>query len=124
MRKSIVSKSVDDMAQKIHYLQSVLFTLKFINNFSDDPLLKMLGPNSDPIYLELCISSRESLEISKGLTMRNSEGSYSISLCLKLENNEFTASLANEELVFFMASALITFPVMSAWMLLSSKLTS
>ncbi|CAL8995042.1 unnamed protein product [Prunus brigantina] len=28
MRKSIVSKSVDDMAQKIHHLQSVLFTLK------------------------------------------------------------------------------------------------
>ncbi|CAJ1961764.1 unnamed protein product [Sphenostylis stenocarpa] len=38
----------------------------------------------------------------------------------RMETNELTASLANEELVFFLASALIIFPVMSAWMLLSS----
>ncbi|KAK7412381.1 hypothetical protein VNO78_03837 [Psophocarpus tetragonolobus] len=37
-----------------------------------------------------------------------------------MERNELTASLANDELVFFLASALITFPLMSAWMLLSS----
>ncbi|KAG4960424.1 hypothetical protein JHK82_037112 [Glycine max] len=37
-----------------------------------------------------------------------------------MERNELTASIANDELVFFLASALITFPLMSAWMLLSS----
>lgn len=37
-----------------------------------------------------------------------------------MERNELTASLANDELVFFLASALITFPLMSAWILLSS----
>ncbi|KAJ1394031.1 Phosphorylase pyridoxal-phosphate attachment site [Sesbania bispinosa] len=37
-----------------------------------------------------------------------------------MKRNELTASLANDELVFFLASALITFPLMSAWMLLSS----
>ncbi|QCD76790.1 hypothetical protein DEO72_LG1g411 [Vigna unguiculata] len=38
----------------------------------------------------------------------------------QMERNELTASLANDELVFFLASALIIFPLMSAWMLLSS----
>ncbi|XP_019419431.1 PREDICTED: uncharacterized protein LOC109329959 [Lupinus angustifolius] len=37
-----------------------------------------------------------------------------------MKKNELTASLANDELVFFLASALITFPLLSAWMLLSS----
>lgn len=37
-----------------------------------------------------------------------------------MKRNELTASLANDELVFFLVSALITFPLMSAWMLLSS----
>lgn len=37
-----------------------------------------------------------------------------------MKRNELTASLANDELVFFLVSALMTFPFMSAWMLLSS----
>ncbi|KAL5576690.1 hypothetical protein UlMin_018389 [Ulmus minor] len=41
----------------------------------------------------------------------------------EMEKHEFTALLANRELVFFMASALITFPILSAWMLLSSQLS-
>lgn len=40
----------------------------------------------------------------------------------EMEKNEFTAPFAHWELVFFMASALITFPLISAWMLLSSQL--
>ncbi|KAF4393131.1 hypothetical protein F8388_012640 [Cannabis sativa] len=40
----------------------------------------------------------------------------------EMEKNKFTAALANWELVFFMASALITFPIFSAWVLLSSQL--
>ncbi|XP_058201789.1 uncharacterized protein LOC131316443 isoform X3 [Rhododendron vialii] len=39
----------------------------------------------------------------------------------EMEKNEFTAALANKEVVFFVASALITFPIMSAWMLLCSQ---
>ncbi|KAE9594967.1 hypothetical protein Lalb_Chr18g0059391 [Lupinus albus] len=37
-----------------------------------------------------------------------------------MKKSELTASLANDELVFFLASALITFPLLSAWMFLSS----
>lgn len=39
----------------------------------------------------------------------------------EMEKNEFTAALAHKEVVFVVASALITFPIMSAWMLLSSQ---
>ncbi|KAJ0018946.1 hypothetical protein Pint_10517 [Pistacia integerrima] len=40
----------------------------------------------------------------------------------EMEKNELTAALVNKELVFFVASALITLPILTAWMLLSSKL--
>ncbi|CAA7015764.1 unnamed protein product [Microthlaspi erraticum] len=39
----------------------------------------------------------------------------------EMERNEITAALANREVVFFMASALITFPVFGAWILLVSS---
>ncbi|PQQ01270.1 hypothetical protein Pyn_22705 [Prunus yedoensis var. nudiflora] len=38
MRKSIISKSVDDMVQKIHHLQSVFFTLKGDSLATDERL--------------------------------------------------------------------------------------
>ncbi|EOA38407.1 hypothetical protein CARUB_v10009976mg [Capsella rubella] len=38
----------------------------------------------------------------------------------EMEKTEITAALANREVVFFMASAVITFPVFGAWILLSS----
>ncbi|KAG7598548.1 hypothetical protein ISN44_As06g027800 [Arabidopsis suecica] len=38
----------------------------------------------------------------------------------EMERTEITAALANREVVFFMASALITFPVFGAWILLYS----
>lgn len=38
----------------------------------------------------------------------------------EMERNDITAALANSEVVFFMASALITFPVFGAWILLSA----
>ncbi|KAL1289150.1 hypothetical protein AAHE18_20G036700 [Arachis hypogaea] len=37
-----------------------------------------------------------------------------------MKRNEFTASLANDELIFFLASAVIIFPAISVWVLLSS----
>ncbi|CAL1398078.1 unnamed protein product [Linum trigynum] len=39
-----------------------------------------------------------------------------------MEDYEFTESMANDEVVFFVASALLVFPVLSAWVLLSSHL--
>ncbi|KAK4271617.1 hypothetical protein QN277_020285 [Acacia crassicarpa] len=38
-----------------------------------------------------------------------------------MKRHKSTAAFVNDELVFFLASALIIFPVMSAWMLLSSR---
>ncbi|KAK1375362.1 Myosin heavy chain [Heracleum sosnowskyi] len=38
----------------------------------------------------------------------------------EMEGNEFTAPFANKEVVFVIASALITFPILSAWMFLTS----
>ncbi|CAL8142725.1 unnamed protein product [Prunus armeniaca] len=93
--------------------------LKFINNLSDDPLLKTLGPNFRSYF------SRALHQFKRVFAeFKRSHHELQHFIKEKLEKNEFTAALANEELVFFMASALITFPVMSAWMLLSSKLTS
>lgn len=39
----------------------------------------------------------------------------------EMVKNELTAAFANEELVFFLASALVTFPILAAWVLLSSQ---
>ncbi|KAI3897533.1 hypothetical protein MKW92_019532 [Papaver armeniacum] len=39
----------------------------------------------------------------------------------EMERNEFTATIANQEVVFFLASALVTFPILTAWMLLASQ---
>ncbi|GMI77637.1 hypothetical protein like AT1G28410 [Hibiscus trionum] len=39
----------------------------------------------------------------------------------EMQRNELTAAFVNNELVFLLASALITFPVLSAWMVLSSQ---
>ncbi|CAN1807155.1 hypothetical protein LINPERHAP1_LOCUS24923 [Linum perenne] len=39
-----------------------------------------------------------------------------------MEDYELTASIANSEVVFFVASALIVFPALSAWLILSSHL--
>ncbi|CAL9014815.1 unnamed protein product [Prunus brigantina] len=93
--------------------------LKFINNLSDDPLLKTLGPNFKSYF------SRALHQFKRVFAeFKRSHHELQHFIKEKLKKNEFTAALANEELVFFMASALITFPVMSVWMLLSSKLTS
>ncbi|KAF5742305.1 hypothetical protein HS088_TW09G00349 [Tripterygium wilfordii] len=41
----------------------------------------------------------------------------------EMERHDSTATLANAELVFFLASALITFPVFGAWLFLLSRLS-
>ncbi|ONI19895.1 hypothetical protein PRUPE_3G304000 [Prunus persica] len=104
---------------QIQRLEQALHITQFINNLSDDPLLKTLGPNFRSYF------SRALHQFKRVFAeFKRSHHELQHFIKEKLEKNEFTAALANEELVFFMASALITFPVMSAWMLLSSKLTS
>ncbi|KAK6932610.1 hypothetical protein RJ641_002234 [Dillenia turbinata] len=39
----------------------------------------------------------------------------------EMERNEITAALANREVVFFVASLIIIFPIMGAWMILTSS---
>ncbi|XP_022927215.1 uncharacterized protein LOC111434131 [Cucurbita moschata] len=39
----------------------------------------------------------------------------------EMERNEYAAYLANREFIFFLASALVTFPIFGAWMFLSSR---
>ncbi|CAK9327475.1 unnamed protein product [Citrullus colocynthis] len=38
----------------------------------------------------------------------------------EMERNEYAAYLANKEFIFFLASAMVTFPIFGAWMFLSS----
>ncbi|XP_015571871.1 uncharacterized protein LOC8258427 isoform X1 [Ricinus communis] len=55
-------------------------------------------------------------------TMKESHHELQGLIRQEMERHELTARLANKELVFFVASALIIFPVFSAWILLSSQL--
>ncbi|KAJ6402121.1 hypothetical protein OIU84_014243 [Salix udensis] len=55
-------------------------------------------------------------------TVKESHHELQVFVKQEMERHEFTACLANKEIVFFMASALIIFPVLSAWILLSSQL--
>lgn len=86
--------------------------LKFINKLFGDHPQKVLGV-LDPFILQF-----------KRVFVVATEYHHELQRFIKreMEKNEFTAPLANWELVFFMASALITFPLISAWMLLSSQL--
>ncbi|KAJ4830574.1 hypothetical protein Tsubulata_017030 [Turnera subulata] len=79
----------------------------------------------------LCLS-RSSLQFCISLTSQQLNRLFSrvkefhhelqASIKQEMERYELTACLANQELVFFVASALIIFPVMGAWILLSSQL--
>ncbi|KAF9683604.1 hypothetical protein SADUNF_Sadunf04G0031200 [Salix dunnii] len=55
-------------------------------------------------------------------TVKESHHELQVFIKQEMERHEFTACLANKEIVFFVASALIIFPVLSAWILLSSQL--
>lgn len=55
-------------------------------------------------------------------TVKESHHELQVFVKQEMERHEFTACLANQEIVFFVASALIIFPVLSAWILLSSQL--
>ncbi|XP_057948581.1 uncharacterized protein LOC131144157 [Malania oleifera] len=100
--------------------------LKFINKLYRN-YLQNLSEMLDP-YLpgkEFAISSYMSEALHRIKVILSAAKTYHHQLQgyikQEMERNEFTAALANEELVFFVASAIITFPIMSAWMLLSSQ---
>lgn len=90
--------------------------LKFFNNLLDDHLLKLLGSNLRSFFSQTLHQLKRVF-----LAFKRSHHELQHSIKESLEKNEFTSALANEELVFYVASALITLPIMIAWMFLSSK---
>ncbi|KAF2303287.1 hypothetical protein GH714_016368 [Hevea brasiliensis] len=101
--------------------------LKFINDLSGEYLPKSLGPLGSHLFgMESAFGSYIS-QILHQLerffsTVKESHHEMQGFIKREMERHEFSARIANEELVFFVASALIIFPVLSAWMLLSSQL--
>ncbi|KAJ9690512.1 hypothetical protein PVL29_012925 [Vitis rotundifolia] len=100
--------------------------LKFINNLFGNHLEKVFGI-LDPYLFGRgsTLSSYKSRFLHQLKRMWSTAKAYHHELQgfikQEMEKYEFTAALANEELVFFVASALITFPIMGAWMLVSSQ---
>lgn len=100
--------------------------LKFINSFYEVYIQKFLGVlDSYTLGKKNTLSSYISrgLQQLKALWSAVKKYHYELQGFVKdkMERNEFTASFANEEVVFFVASALITFPILWVWMLLSSQ---
>ncbi|KAL6201412.1 hypothetical protein ACLB2K_025126 [Fragaria x ananassa] len=90
--------------------------LKFFNNLLDDHLLKLLGSNLRSVF------SRTLNQLNRiFIALKRSHHQLQHSIKETLEKNGFTAALANEELIFYLATALIILPIMLAWMFLSSK---
>lgn len=100
--------------------------LKFINNLFGNHLEKVFGM-LDPYLFGRgsTLSSYKSRFLHQLKRMWSAAKAYHHELQgfikQEIEKYEFTAALANDELVFFVASALITFPIMGAWMLVSSQ---
>lgn len=99
--------------------------LKFINNLFGDHLEQLMGM-LDP-YLHDKRSAPDSYlsQVWHQLKRIFSAAKYhhhQLQSYVKqeMERNELTAAFANNEVVFFMASAVITFPILSAWMFLMS----
>ncbi|KAM7525071.1 hypothetical protein LguiA_014973 [Lonicera macranthoides] len=96
--------------------------LKFVKNLYNnhrERLPEKLGPywSASSSYMSQALHHlKRTLSAAKHLHHR-----FQRLIKHELEKNEFTAALANNEVVFFVASALITFPILSAWMFLVSK---
>ncbi|RVW37960.1 hypothetical protein CK203_105977 [Vitis vinifera] len=103
-----------------------LVFLQFINNLFGNHLEKVFGM-LDPYLFGRgsTLSSYKSRFLHQLKRMWSAAKAYHHELQgfikQEMEKYEFTAALANDELVFFVASALITFPIMGAWMLVSSQ---
>ncbi|WCJ27090.1 hypothetical protein M5689_008864 [Euphorbia peplus] len=99
----------------------------------DDLSSKYLSKYIEPLYLDLYLFGKDSAFRSfMSQTQHHfvlfyskvKESHYELQGFIKreMERHEFTAHLANEELVFVVASTLVIFPVLSAWLFLSSHL--
>ncbi|GLT80922.1 hypothetical protein SLA2020_523330 [Shorea laevis] len=94
--------------------------LKFINDLSEVYLPRFPGQLGSGFNLASFIS--QTLEQFKSFFSSAKKYHHEFQAFIKMEmvKNEFTAALANNELVFYLASTLLIFPLLSAWMLLSS----
>ncbi|KAB2007452.1 hypothetical protein E1A91_D10G032500v1 [Gossypium mustelinum] len=100
--------------------------LKFFNDLSERHLPKMLGALE---YYSFGKGSTIKYYMSQALqqlrrfysAIKKYHHQLQGFIKQEMRRNEFTAAFVNDELVFFLASALITFPVLGAWMVLSSQ---
>ncbi|RWR89600.1 Glycosyl transferase, family 35 [Cinnamomum micranthum f. kanehirae] len=99
--------------------------LKFIKGFNADHLQKAFVLDPDLLSRDFVLSpylSRASQQFKRyGSAARKYHHELQGSVKQFMDRNEFTAALANEEVVFFLASAIIIFPLMTAWILYSSS---
>ncbi|KAK9268266.1 hypothetical protein L1049_010709 [Liquidambar formosana] len=100
--------------------------LKFINNFSGNFLQKVVGMLDPYLFGQgpiLRFHASQALHQLKRILSAAKKYHHELQGFIKqeMERNEYTAAFANEEVVFFVASAVITFPIMSVWMLVSSQ---
>ncbi|XP_052183477.1 uncharacterized protein LOC127795687 isoform X2 [Diospyros lotus] len=100
--------------------------LKFVRNLFGNHLRKLMMMLDSLLFdKESALGSYASQALQKSKRIMSATKKYHHELQgwikQEMERNELTAALANEELVFFMASALIIFPVMGVWILLSSQ---
>lgn len=99
--------------------------LKLMNNLREKHLpnaREMFGVRSKEGKLSVESYFSQTMSQLKGFWAAVTKYHHQLQGLIKneMERNEITAALANREVVFFVASALITFPVLGAWMLLSS----
>ncbi|GAY34599.1 hypothetical protein CUMW_012300 [Citrus unshiu] len=100
--------------------------LKFVKDFSEKHLPKLTGmlvpylPGKGSILISFMSQVQHQF---KRFFLAFKKFHHELQGFIKQEmvKNKLTAALANEELVFFVASALITFPILAAWVLLSSQ---
>ncbi|XP_050230672.1 uncharacterized protein LOC126679742 isoform X1 [Mercurialis annua] len=96
--------------------------LKLINELFSNYLPESLWP----LDLHSFVTSRsfisQTLNQLKRIYSAMKKSHHELQGLIKREMERHAACLVNEELVFFVASALIIFPLFGAWLLLSSKL--
>ncbi|KAK7327841.1 hypothetical protein VNO77_21934 [Canavalia gladiata] len=114
-----ITKMRTHKAQRLRGLTRCTF-LKFINSLLDDLwALDSYLFGERTTFSSLISQAMDQMKRCSSLTKKYHHQLQGFIKDL-MKRNELTASLANDELVFFLASALITFPLMSAWMMLSS----
>ncbi|KAK1557232.1 hypothetical protein Q3G72_020838 [Acer saccharum] len=119
----IIEMKVQDIQRKLRSTRCTF--LKFVNDLFGQHLPKLFGifDSYSPgkgVILNSYMS--QALQQFKRFFSAFKKFHHELQGLIKQEmaKNELTAALANEELVFFVASALITFPILIGWVLLSS----